>query len=86
MNNANVRTINLNGGTSGSSAYPFTCPENTFKEINGAYSPLNDAHFFGNVIFNMYNDWLGASPLSFSYKCGFITQVTMKMRFGMAAQ
>jgi vibriolysin len=65
MNNANVRTINLNGGTSGSSAYSFTCPENTFKEINGAYSPLNDAHFFGNVIFNMYNDWLGTAPLSF---------------------
>jgi len=65
MNNANVRTINLNGGTSGSSAHSFTCPENTVKEINGAYSPLNDAHFFGNVIFNMYNDWVGTAPLSF---------------------
>ncbi|WP_193049538.1 M4 family metallopeptidase [Pseudoalteromonas undina] len=65
MNNANVRTINLNGGTSGSSTHSFTCPENTVKEINGAYSPLNDAHFFGNVIFNMYNDWVGTAPLSF---------------------
>ncbi len=68
MNNANVRTINLNGGTSGSTAYSFTCPENTFKEINGAYSPLNDAHYFGNVIFNMYNDWLGTAPLTFQLK------------------
>ena len=65
MNTTNVKTINLNGGTSGSSAYSFTCPENTFKEINGAYSPLNDAHYFGNVIFNMYNDWIGTPPLSF---------------------
>lgn len=65
MSNSNVKTINLNGGTSGTSAYSFTCPENTFKEINGAYSPLNDAHFFGNVIFNMYNDWIGSPPLSF---------------------
>jgi len=68
MNNTNVRTINLNGGTSGSSAYSFTCPENTFKEINGAYSPLNDAHYFGNVIFNMYNDWISTPPLTFQLK------------------
>lgn len=65
MNNANVKTVNLNHGTSGSTAFSFTCPENTFKEINGAYSPLNDAHFFGGVIFNMYNDWLGVAPLTF---------------------
>ncbi|KZN56915.1 hemagglutinin [Pseudoalteromonas luteoviolacea CPMOR-2] len=65
MNNANVKTINLNHGSSGSSAHSFTCPENTVKSINGAYSPLNDAHYFGNVVFNMYNDWLGTAPLSF---------------------
>ena len=65
MSNTNVKTINLNGGTSGSTAYSFTCPENTYKEINGAFSPLNDAHYFGNVIFNMYNDWIGTAPLTF---------------------
>jgi len=68
MNSVNVKTINLNHGTSGSAAHSFTCPENTIKEINGAYSPLNDAHFFGNVVFNMYNDWIGAAPLSFQLK------------------
>lgn len=68
MNNSNVRTINLNGGTTGTSAFSFTCPENTYKEINGAYSPLNDAHFFGNVIFNMYNDWVQTPPLTFQLK------------------
>jgi len=65
MNSTNVKTINLNHGTSGSNAFSYTCPENTHKEINGAYSPLNDAHYFGNVVFNMFNDWFGASPLSF---------------------
>jgi Zn-dependent metalloprotease len=65
MNNAKVKTVNLNGGTSGSTAFSYTCPRNTVKQINGAYSPLNDAHYFGKVIFDMYDAWLGASPLSF---------------------
>jgi len=58
MVNNNVKTINLNHGTSGSNAFSYTCPENTTKEINGAYAPLNDAHYFGNVVFDMYSDWL----------------------------
>lgn len=65
MENANVKTVDLNHSTSGSSAYSYTCPRNTRKEINGAYSPLNDAHFFGNVVFDMYNDWLNTAPLTF---------------------
>jgi vibriolysin len=65
MNNTNVKTVNLNGGTSGSTAFSYTCPRNTVKTINGAYSPLNDAHFFGGVIQNMYNAWTGTNALSF---------------------
>ncbi len=65
MTNSNVKTINLNHSTSGTIAFSYTCPENTIKEINGAYSPLNDAHYFGNVVFDMYSDWFGAAPLSF---------------------
>ena len=65
MNNTNVKTVNLNHGTSGSTAYSYTCPRNTVKQINGAYSPLNDAHYFGNVVFNMYADYMQAAPLSF---------------------
>ncbi len=73
MNNANVKTVNLNHGTSGSTAFSFTCPENTVKQINGAYSPLNDAHFFGGVVFNMYSDWLNTAPLTF--------QLTMRVHY-----
>ncbi|OWQ93405.1 hemagglutinin [Roseateles aquatilis] len=64
MNSGNVITVNLNGGTSGSTPFQFTCPRNEFKQINGAYSPLNDAHFFGNVIFNMYRDWFNIRPIT----------------------
>ncbi|SEL89230.1 pseudolysin [Roseateles sp. YR242] len=60
----NVITVNLNGGTSGSTPYQFTCSRNEYKQINGAYSPLNDAHFFGNVIFNMYRDWFTLRPIA----------------------
>ncbi|ACY18783.1 peptidase M4 thermolysin [Haliangium ochraceum DSM 14365] len=73
MNTSNVKTVNLNHGTSGSSAYSYSCPRNTVKSINGAYSPLNDAHFFGGVVFNMYNDWVGTAPLSF--------QLTMRVHY-----
>jgi vibriolysin len=65
MQNTNVKTVNLNHSTSGSTAFSYTCPRNTTKEINGAYSPLNDAHYFGNVVFDMYNQWLNTAPLTF---------------------
>ncbi len=64
LDSTDVITVNLNGGTSGSTAHSFTCPRNTVKTINGAYSPLNDAHHFGNVVFRMYRDWLGVRPIS----------------------
>ncbi|MDM4765059.1 M4 family metallopeptidase [Pelomonas sp. SE-A7] len=64
MKTANVITVNLNNGTSGSTPFKFTCSRNEYKLTNGAYSPLNDAHYFGNVIFNMYGAWLGLRPIS----------------------
>ena len=73
MNNTNVKTVNLNGGTSGTTAFSYTCPRNTVKVINGAYSPLNDAHFFGKVIFNMYQAYMSQAPLTF--------QLTMKVHY-----
>lgn len=73
MENADVKTVNLNHGTSGSAAYSFTCPENTHKEINGAYSPLNDAHYYGQVVFDMYNEYVNAKPLNF--------QLTMRVHY-----
>ena len=73
MNNANVKTVNLNGGTSGTTAFSYTCPRNTVKTINGAYSPLNDAHYFGGVIYDMYQAYIGKAPLTF--------QLAMKVHY-----
>jgi pseudolysin/vibriolysin len=65
MNNTDVKTVNLNGGTTSTTAFSYTCPRNTVKTINGAYSPLNDAHFFGGVIQNMYSSYMGVKALTF---------------------
>src|SRR5690606_36106918 len=73
MDNSVVKTVNLNHGTSGSTAFSYTCPRNTVKSINGAYSPLNDAHYFGKVIFDMYDDYVGSAPLTF--------KLTMKVHY-----
>ncbi len=73
MNNTNVKTVNLNGGTTGTTAFSYTCPRNTVKAINGAYAPLNDAHYFGGVIYNMYNAYVGKPPLTF--------QLAMKVHY-----
>jgi Zn-dependent metalloprotease len=73
MSNTNVKTVNLNHGSSGSTAYSFTGNRNTVKEINGAFSPLNDAHFFGGVVFNLYKEWYNTAPLTF--------QLTLKVHY-----
>ena len=75
MNNSAVKTVNLNGSTgSGTTAYFYTCPRNTVKSINGAYSPLNDAHHFGGVIQQMYQAYTGGPALTF--------QLIMRVHYG----
>jgi len=64
LENNKVRTINMNHGTTETKAHTFGCPENTVKQINGAYSPLNDAHYSATTVHDMYNNWLGKAPLS----------------------
>ncbi len=66
MNNTNVRGVNLNGSTGGSTtAFSYTCPRNTYQTINGGYSPINDAFYFGGVITNMYPAYTDYNALSF---------------------
>lgn len=67
MDTPNVTTLDLNHTTTTTQTvvpFTFTCPENTYKTINDGYSPLNDAHFFGEVVFNMYQTWFGIPPLT----------------------
>ncbi|CAH6845497.1 Neutral protease [Vibrio chagasii] len=77
LENDAVKTVDLNNRTSGSSAYSYNCSDDSNytdrKYVNGAYSPLNDAHYFGNVVFDMYKEWMNTSPLSF--------QLTMRVHY-----
>ncbi|MCW8333645.1 M4 family metallopeptidase [Vibrio paucivorans] len=77
MNNAAVKTVNLNHGTTGTTAFSYTCNDssnyNDHKTVNGAYSPLNDAHYFGGVVFDMFQDWMNTAPLTF--------QLTMRVHY-----
>ena len=54
MENSVVRTVNMNHATNAPNVpFVYDCGtenENTYKQINGAYSPMNDAHYFGKVI------------------------------------
>lgn len=74
MDSANVKTRNLKNKTRGGSIFTFTGPTNTYKSVNGAFSPINDAQFFGNVIYNMYSDWYNTAPLTF--------QLEMRVHYG----
>ncbi|HOX70752.1 MAG: pre-peptidase C-terminal domain-containing protein [Dokdonella sp.] len=75
MNNTDVKSVNLNGSTgSSTTAYSYTCPNNTYKAINGAYSPINDAHYFGGVIQDMYSSYIGVKALTF--------QLVMRTHYG----
>ncbi|MGN2244867.1 M4 family metallopeptidase [Frateuria sp. GZRR33] len=64
LQNTNVVTYNLNHGTSGGTLVNFTCPTSDTDAINGAYSPVNDAHHFGGVVHDMYVAYTGAAPLN----------------------
>ncbi|WDE01695.1 peptidase M4 family protein [Thalassomonas actiniarum] len=74
MENAYVKTINMKNRYWFGRTHSFTCPENTYQEVNGGYAPANDAHYFGNLIFEMYQDWFNTAPLSF--------QLQMKVHYG----
>jgi pseudolysin/vibriolysin len=65
MNNSKVKTVNMNGGTTNTAAFSYPCPRNTVKTINGAYSPLNDGHYFAGQVYDMYMSYFGRKPLTF---------------------
>jgi hypothetical protein len=75
MDCTDVKTVDLNHGTSGMTPYSYTCYENTHEEINGAYCPLNDAQYFGQVVFDTYMDWYGVPVLPFqlTLRCHYST-------------
>lgn len=68
MDTSIVETIDLNNGTQGTDPYYYTCDtDDTTNDapanVNGAYCPVNDAQYFGEVVYNMYQTHLRESPL-----------------------
>lgn len=43
--------------------FAFPCYENTNRQANGAYAPMNDVHYFGNAAVAMYQNWIGVDPV-----------------------
>ncbi|MBA2649551.1 MAG: peptidase M4 family protein [Legionella sp.] len=65
MSNPNVETYDMKNQTSGTGTlFQFVCPTNYYKYVNGAYSPLNDAHYFAGMVKDMYKDWYNVDPLN----------------------
>ncbi|MGH6815700.1 MAG: M4 family metallopeptidase [Hyphomicrobiaceae bacterium] len=68
MDGVDVITENLNHQTAGAqppTPWKYKCHDNTHKEINEGFAPLNDAHAFGKAVVDMYKDWYGTNPLRF---------------------
>jgi len=68
--NSKVRTIDLHNQYYDikDQTFHYKCARHEGDEVNGAASPLNDAHYFGSVIFDMYKDWYDTEPLAFKLK------------------
>ena len=63
LENQYAKTSDLNGQASSlysdPQAFAFTCSNNDEKAENGAFSPLNDAHYFATKAGQMYKQWFG---------------------------
>jgi Zn-dependent metalloprotease len=75
METTELKSVDLNHGTTGTIPHAFTCYENTHEFINGGYCPLNDAQAFGKQVIDMYNGWYGVPPLPF--------QLTLRCHYGV---
>lgn len=74
MDTANVETLDMKERYFGGEVFKFPCSYNDYKYTNGAFSPLNDAHFFGNVVFSLYSDWYNTAPLT--------QKLTLRVHYG----
>ncbi|AXR00418.1 M4 family metallopeptidase [Pseudoalteromonas piscicida] len=59
MEDDKIKVIDMQHGTTNTSAYEFRCGENNHKFINGAYAPLNDALYLGRMTQEMFANWYG---------------------------
>jgi vibriolysin len=60
--------------------FQYACGSNKEDSINGAFSPTNDAYFFGHTIVDMYKTWYGVNALQNAN--GTPAQLVMRVHFG----
>ncbi|MFI4918863.1 MAG: M4 family metallopeptidase [Legionellales bacterium] len=63
-----------------STPFQYLCDHNTGANINGAFSPGNDAYYFGQVIVDMYQQWYGVKALQ--TQDGQSMQLVVRVHFG----
>jgi vibriolysin len=84
MDNSKVRLVNLSSKWDWDNkiltAHEYACNKNIEENINGAYSPSNDAYYFGQVIVDMYKDWYGLNALQEAN--GMPMKLLMRVHFG----
>ncbi len=75
MTNQDVDTYDMNNQVTGGTIYQFACPlrstdrpVNNGKAVNGAYSPINDAHYFASRVLDMYRKWFSLNPLKSKFQ------------------
>ncbi len=64
LDSPNVTTLDMGNSTRRGSLAQVSCGDTGQDYTNGAFAPMNDGQYFGNVIFDMYGDWYGVTPLS----------------------
>ncbi|CAH6898491.1 Neutral protease [Vibrio chagasii] len=80
MDSQNVVTMNMNNRQDYGQVHQFACNGsygrnvNDYRAINGAYAPMNDAHYFGQRVFDMYKEWLNTRPIQ--------QKLTMRVHYG----
>ncbi len=79
MDNGRVSLVNLNTNPFGNKAYEYVCGTDKGDPISGAFSPSDDAYYFGDVIIDMYKNWYGTDALQ---KNGKPMKLIMRVHYG----
>jgi vibriolysin len=85
MDIAKVRLVNLGFAWDWNDLlikpFEYPCSKNIEENVNGAFSPTNDAYYFGQTIVDMYKEWYGVNALQHSN--GSPMQLIMRVHFGL---
>ncbi|STY25433.1 hemagglutinin/protease, zinc metalloprotease [Legionella taurinensis] len=84
MDDSKVRLVNLNSKWDWDdkimTPHQYPCNANIEETVNGAYSPTDDAYYFGHTIIDMYKDWYGVNALQNTK--GKAIPLVMRVHFG----